>query len=730
MKEQLDDSALKKGIIPNLKYDLPAGLVVFFVALPLCMGIAMASGAPVLAGLITGIVGGIIVSFASGSKLSVSGPAAGLSVIVLGAISELGAYPTFLMAVVLAGLMQIILGFIRAGVVVYYIPPAVVEGMLAAIGLLLIKKQLPKAFGFSEKTIKEMSEFSIGSDGFMELIGQFAPGAIIIGLISLVVLIIWDTKFFKQNKILKLIPGGLVVVILGVIINAIYHAYNPGMVLDSSYLVTLPVFNNPQEISQALQFPDFSQITNPAVYTTAITFTIIASLETLSSLKAVDLIDPFKRISPTNRELKAQGLGNMISGLIGGIPMTSVIVRSSANVSSGGRTHMAAFFHGLFLLLSILFIPGLLNMIPIASLAALLVYIGYKLASPKKFGFVYRIGKEQLFIFVVTIIVTLAEDLLLGIAAGIITKVILHLISGTSITNLFKIKVQVDQDKDTYHIHILNNALFSNYLGFKKHLNKIPAGKKVTIDFKKSLLVDHAFMDQIHHFEHDYNLTGGHVQIIGLDKHTASSKHPLSSRKLKKNAGTKTLQLSPRQKSLQEVANKFSFSFAPQPATNISKFNSFPYVNGSRIRYEENAITGEIHSYPFSVADILIEEGAGLTKKEYTISQMLIVDSKNQIPVFTLEREGFFDQLVDVGFKDIDFEEYPVFSKHYLLKGPNEEAIRAFMKKELIEYFEKNKGYHVECKNGMILIYKDKKMVSPTEVEQMIEFGKNMLNFI
>ncbi|HEY1008840.1 MAG TPA: SulP family inorganic anion transporter, partial [Daejeonella sp.] len=361
----------------NLRKDLPSGLVVFLVALPLCLGIAMASGAPLFAGILTGIIGGIVVSSISGSQLSVSGPAAGLTVIVFSAIASLGSYQTFLLAVVLAGFIQIILGFVKAGIIANYFPSSVIEGMLAAIGIILILKQLPHAVGYDSDFEGDESFLQSDQSNTFSAIGdafnKFSYGAVIISVVSLLILIYWP-----KIKKLSMIPAPVLVVAIGIVFSALFQ--NTQFALTPEHLVTIPVVNSFTEFMGLFSLPDFSQLSNKAVWTVAFTIAIVASIETLLCIEAVDKIDPIKRVSPTNRELVAQGVGNIASGMLGGLPMTSVIVRSSVNVNSGGRTKMSAIFHGIFLLLSVLFIPVLLNKIPLACLAAILLVTGYKLA--------------------------------------------------------------------------------------------------------------------------------------------------------------------------------------------------------------------------------------------------------------------------------------------------------------------------------------------------------------
>ncbi len=387
---------IKELTFKYLKYDLPAGLVVFLVAVPLCLGIALASGAPLFSGIIAGIVGGIVVAFASGSALSVSGPAAGLTVIVLNAISTLRNYELFLLAVVLAGFIQIILGYVKAGIIGYYFPSNVIKGMLAAIGIILILKQIPHAIGYD---VDNEGDFDFiqadGENTFSEIVNSLNhihPGALIIAGISLLILILWERPFLKKISFFKIVPGALIAVLSGIVINEIFKTSSPELFLDGDKLVRLPVASSVPDFISQFTLPDFSGLSNHKVYIVAFTIAIIASLESLLSVEAVDKLDPYKRNTPANRELKAQGLGNMISGLIGGLPITAVIVRSSANINAGAKTKLSAIIHGMLLLFSVIALAPFLNKIPLSCLAALLLTVGYKLAKISLFKSMYKMG--------------------------------------------------------------------------------------------------------------------------------------------------------------------------------------------------------------------------------------------------------------------------------------------------------------------------------------------------
>ncbi|MBK7308554.1 MAG: SulP family inorganic anion transporter [Chitinophagaceae bacterium] len=493
------------NLFKEIKSDLPASIVVFFVAVPLCLGIALASGAPLFSGIIAGIVGGIIVGIASGSSLGVSGPAAGLAVIVLTSIATLGSWPAFLLAVVIAGIIQLILGFAKAGFIAYFFPSSVIKGMLTGIGLLIILKQIPHALGWDKD--------AEGDDAFLQADGQntfseiakaldfITPGAVLIAVISLAILILWDSVLTKKHKIFQLIQGPIVVVVLGIVMNYLFKAGTLDFSLADDQVVRLPVANNLSEFFNQFTFPDFSAITNFEVWKIAIVLAIVASLETLLSVEATDKMDPNKRITPTNRELKAQGLGNIFSGLIGGLPVTQVIVRSSANISFGGKTKLSAILHGIFLLISAITIASVLNMIPLASLAAILLMVGYKLAKPGLFMQMYKLGWEQFIPFLATVIGILATDLLKGITIGILVGIFYTLRHSYRNSHYMKETVTAEEGHEVHHLVLAEEVSFFNKASVIKELEDIPKNSKVIIDCTNSKSIAYDVVELIRDFK-------------------------------------------------------------------------------------------------------------------------------------------------------------------------------------------------------------------------------------
>lgn len=480
----------------NLGHDVPAGIVVFLVALPLCLGIALASGAPFLSGIVAGVVGGLVVSLASGSQLSVSGPAAGLTVIVLQAIESLGGFQTFLLAVMLAGLIQLALGFLKAGVIGAYFPSSVIKGMLSAIGLILIMKQLPHAVGYGADLVGEETYTPQNArDTFGEIflaLKAISPGPALASFGAILIMLLWEARWFKKLPGFKLIPGPLAAVAFGVLFGL--FGQDTRFAIPASLMVSFPEMNGFGDFVGQLAFPDFTQFANPAVYTVAVTMAIIASLETLLSLEAVDKLDPLKRVAPTNRELKAQGLGNLISGLLGGLPLTAVIVRSSANVHAGGRTKLACFVHGLLLLLSVCFLARYLNYIPLPALAAILLLTGYKLANPALIAAMYRKGVDQFVPYLITIVAILATDLLKGIAVGMACG-LFYVIKAN-----FRAAITLTRSGNHYLLRLRKDVSFLNKGLLRQLLARVEEGGDLIIDGSYAEFIDQDILETIHDF--------------------------------------------------------------------------------------------------------------------------------------------------------------------------------------------------------------------------------------
>lgn len=490
-----------KNIFQNLRYDAPSGLVVFLIALPLCLGIALASGAPLFSGLIAGIVGGLVIGSLSGSHTSVSGPAAGLTAVVLVAIQQLGSFEIFLAAVVLAGIFQLVLGFVRAGSIADFFPSSVIKGMLTGIGIIIILKQIPHALGYDKDAEGDM--YFAESDGantfssiWQSITNFIHPGATLVALISIGLMLMWERPAIKKR--LGAIPAALVAVLTGVLLNELMKTWGDPWAIRTEHLVNIPIAENFGAFIGQFTLPDFSQFTNPKVYTVALTICAVASVETLLCLEAVDKIDPYSRNSNPDRELKAQGIGNIVSGLIGGLPVTSVIVRSSANINAGGRSKMSAILHGILLLVCAALIPSLLNLIPLSALAAVLILTGYKLAKISIFKEMWQNGKFQWWPFAITVVAVVFTDLLTGVGIGLVASVIAILWG--NLNNSYLFHREEYHEGDLIRIQLSQEVSFLNKASIKNTLETLPLNSKVLIDAADTAYIDFDVLEIIREY--------------------------------------------------------------------------------------------------------------------------------------------------------------------------------------------------------------------------------------
>lgn len=532
------------GLQQYWRADLISGFLVFLIALPLCLGIAMASGFPPTSGLITAIVGGLIVSRLSGSFVTINGPAAGLIVVVLGAVQSLGegdamaGYRYTLAAIVVASVFQILFGVCKAGRLSSFFPASVVHGMLAAIGIIIMAKQIHVLFGVTPAKGSLFATIMQIPNSIVNLNPEIA----VIGLTGLGILMIW---LLVKNPKLKMIPAPIVVVLAGMALARYFDLEHEHMYLflpDAHFLPHHEATVGPKflvamsdNLLSSFYFPDFSKIFTVEFAEAVVSICLVGSLESLLSAVAVDKLDVYQRHSNLDRDLSAVGIGNLICGLIGGLPMIAEIVRSSANVTNGAKTSWSNFFHGAFLLLFVVLFPRLIHSIPLASLAALLVFTGFRLASPREFAKIMGVGREQLFMFVATIIGVLATDLLIGVAIGIGVKFVIHMLRGVRLNNLFKIHFVIEPiNGDSWVVEIVGAAIFSNFLKLKDALNQLEKSKTIIFQLNNAYLIDHTVMEFLHHFQHEYEAQGGTCRFLGTEAHDTYSRHPLAVRKMKR----------------------------------------------------------------------------------------------------------------------------------------------------------------------------------------------------
>ena len=505
-----------KKYLQHLRKDLPASVVVFFVALPLCLGIALASGAPLFSGLIAGIIGGIVVGAISGSQVGVSGPAAGLAAIVFSAIENLGGYENFILAVVLGGVIQILFGVFRAGIIGYYFPSSVIKGMLTGIGIIIILKQIPHFFGYDVNPEGDFAFIQVdGENTFSEIlnaINHISLGPTFIALISLAILILWSNVLSKKAKIFQLIQGPLVAVVIGIIFFIINEGSST-FGFKANQLVSVPVPKDTSSFMAQFSFPNFGAITNPEIWVVAFTIAIVASLETLLCVEATDKLDPEKRVTPTNRELLAQGTGNIFSGMIGGLPITQVIVRSSANIQSNNKTKISAIFHGFLLLISVLLIPLLLNMIPLSVLAAILFIVGYKLAKPTLFKSMYELGWKQFIPFSVTVFGIVFIDLLIGLGLGLLVGIVVVLIKSYQNSHFLHIEGQNIND-GKLKMTLAEQVTFFHKGAILKELDNLPKNSFLELDVRKTRYLDNDIIEILDDFSFKANLRNITIKLI------------------------------------------------------------------------------------------------------------------------------------------------------------------------------------------------------------------------
>jgi MFS superfamily sulfate permease-like transporter len=500
-----------KKLFQNAAADIPASVVVFLVALPLCLGIALGSNAPLFSGIIAGMVGGIVIGLLSGSALSISGPAAGLTAIVVGAVGKLPGYEAFLLSVVIAGVLQVILGYLKAGIIGDYIPNSVIKGMLASIGIVIILKQFPHLIGYDkdysgDETFVQVDHNNTFSELF-NAINHITPIALITGILSIIILILWDRPALKKNKLFKSLPGPLVVVIVGILINVFFTTPGTRTSFSTSQLVNLPVATSFSSFTGFFMFPKWQYLNNLDVWTVGLTIALIASIETLLGIEAVDKLDVLKRRTPANRELKAQGVGNIVSGLLGGLPLTSVIVRGSANVEAGAKSKLSAIMHGILIFLSVLLIPGLMNKIPLSALAAILILTGFKLTKPFLFKDMYKKGWDQFIPFIVTLVAILFTDLLIGILIGTIIALF------SLISSNFKSAVMVVHNDRNYLLRFRKDISFLNKPIVKSKLEGIPADSILLIDISRADFIDKDIIDVINEYLQHAHLKNITVEI-------------------------------------------------------------------------------------------------------------------------------------------------------------------------------------------------------------------------
>jgi MFS superfamily sulfate permease-like transporter len=722
------------GLKQNWRNDLSAALNVALVALPLALGIAVASGVSPMAGVLSAIIGGIVTTFFRGGHLAINGPAAGLIAVILGGLAALkGNINYVLAAIVVSGAIQIILGFLKMGRFAKLLPSSVLHGILAAIGVIIFAKQAHYALGTTSD-----ADTTIGAllDIFYK-IPEINPFVFLIALVGFFILV-----FYKKikNKFIRIIPAPMWVLLLALPIVFGFDFFNEHSIsfLGNQYTVgpklLIDIPDNPLD---SFMHPDFGMVGTVAFWLTVMSITLIASIETLASARAVDKLDPYRRTTNLNKDLIGVGLSTMVSGALGGLPIITVIVRSTVNVNSNAKTKWSNLYHGIFLILFVLILAPVLRSVPLAALAAILVHTGFKLASPIVFKQAYDQGVEQLLFLCSTLIITLFTDLLYGILGGILVALILHmLLAKVGFLRFFKMIY-----KSGSKVYLLENGVFdvkikgiSNFLyalKLDKLLDEIPKGSTVRIDLSQTRLVDLSIMENLIEFKRVFDNQGGDVKLIGLDNHVASTSH---NRALKIVTGHVKKRITQRQIRLQKMAIANGWSFDREVDWNTSYLRNFHFFDSRPIEMKSNSLQGldVENNAQWEIADIVFDEGALLALEVYHTT-VQVVRLPSPIPQFILDKEGLFDKIfnkvkVFSGARgDINFKKYSGFSGKFQLSGEDESAIRAFFTDDLIQFLENNEIHHIESNGEALMIFKYLHIARTDEVKNMLKFGLDLL---
>ncbi|MGJ8745651.1 SulP family inorganic anion transporter [Polaribacter sp.] len=718
-----------KIFLNDVPQNLFSGFVVSLIALPLGLGLALASGAPPISGIIAAIVGGILVAIIGGSNVTITGPGNGLVVVVLGAITTLGegdmhqGFLYTLAAIVISGIIMIILGFLRMGSLGDFFPASAIQGMLAAIGIGIFAKQIHVMLGNlgAKGSIIELIlnipkgiHFFLTTDNF----SVFFAG--VVGVISFLIMFFYGKI---RNRYFQLIPAPMWIVMLSVGLYYYFDYFSEiPYPIEKSLLIALP-----DDILANFAFPDFSKIFHLNFINAVVAITLIASIESLLSIKAVDKLDPLKRRSNVNKDIRALGLATVISGLLGGLNVVAVIARSSVNVNNKGTNRSANFFHAAFLVAFILLFATELRKIPLSALAAILVYTGYKLASPENIKKVLNIGSEQLIIFLTTLFVTIYTSLITGIIVGIFITFIIHIIINKNIflfiKNVLKPNVLMFKEDGKYYVSVKNFSSFLNYTKLKTKLDQIPESEEAIVDFSLCDFVDHSVMENMSNYAASFHRKGGHFEVIGLDDSKSGSEHPFALRKiLPKQIIPNNGVLTKRQKSIQHISEEMHWKYYAFSALEMEELPTFGYFKTRNIDKVSNVLSNE----DCTIFDVQFSEGA-MFAKQVIKATMLHIHTLEPVPNFTLDKEGIFEYILDfAGYKDIDIAAHKDFSKRFYLAGKNEEKIRTFFTDELILFFESNKQYHISASENGILIIGNERLASVKEIKALAYFGMGL----
>ncbi len=729
-----------KGLVENWRSDFLAAISVSLVAMPLGLGIAVASGAPPAAGLLSAIIGGIVVTLFRGSHIAINGPAAGLIAVILSAIVSLedgsGQTLNYVMAATcVAGAIQVVLGFLKLGRLAEIIPSSVIEGIMVAIGVIIFASQAHVAMG----TVSDADNSVERLIDIFRKIPEANPFILVISITGIILLFIIPKI---QSRLFHFFPASLWVLIVSIPFVYIFNFFeDQNLSLFGNEYHVGPEFliNLPTDLSQMLIFPNFSKIVTPEFWLAVASITLIASIESLAMTKAVDKLDPYKRKSDLNKDLVGVGMGTMVAGAIGGLPIITVIVRSTVNVTNNAKTKWSNFYHGILILVFLFLLAPVIQKVPLAALAAILVHIGYKLASPKIFKKTYDMGIEQILVMGATLIITLYTDLLWGLLGGTAITLLLHvLLAKVPLDTFFKMAFKsgsnVYTKKDgSNDMRIRGIANFLALPAIDKLIALVPSGANVRVDLSNTRLVGMSFLEKLIEFKGNQEDAGGSVHIVGLDNHVSSSNHNRALKILIKPIPHK---LSPRQMRLKNLARENGYHYESHVNWNTSYLRHFQFFETRPIERKDNCLRGvyKNNGVHWEVADVTFNEGASLASEVFH-STVLTVQLPKPVPKFVMEKEGFFEKLFDrvmafSGYKDIDFDLFPGFSKKFLLMGENEQGIRKFFTKDLIQFFEREQLQHIECNGEALLIFNKLKLTRTDETIKILEFSKTLTDKI
>ncbi|QXP60611.1 SulP family inorganic anion transporter [Olleya sp. HaHaR_3_96] len=719
-----------KTFFKALPKNIFSGFVVSLIALPLGLGLAMASDAPPISGVIAAVIGGIVVSILGGSNVTIAGPGNGLVGVLLGTIATLGLESAYA-AIICSGALLLVLGFLRLGKLADFFPSSAIQGMLAAIGLIILGKQFHIMLAHRikrEDTIDYLFEIPFTLNDAIHYQNTGLIYAALAGVISFLIMIFYSKI---RNKYLQLIPAPMWIVILSIgfsyYFELVAHEANP---IAIKYMISgIPEFS---EIVSQIPTVNFSKIGTFPFWTSVLALTLIASIESLLSIKAVDKLDPEKRRSNVNRDLKALGLATVGSGFLGGLNVVTVIARSSVNVNNGGSNRSSNFFHALFLVIFIVLFSTQLTRIPLPALMAILVYTGYKLASPENIKKIFRIGKEQLIIFFVTLIVTLKIGLISGILSGVFITFIIHIVINKNVTlfakNWLKPNVLMFQEDAHYYVSVKHFCSFLNFYKLKAKLDAIPEDEDVILDFSLCQFVDHTVMENLNNYQELFTKRGGHFEVLGLDLHDTESEHPFALRRLLPVPKLIKNSLTRRQTTIEELTTDFDLNYDSKKERETVFLNNFLFFRTKKINYIYNQIHNKDNS--LNLFDIEFSEGEFIAK-EVVRSTMLHIKLDKDIPEFTLDREGFLEKVYAfAGFKDIPIKNHTDFSNRFYLLGEDSEAIQRFFTNEITHFFESNPYYHIESNGKDLLIFGRERLASIKEIKALYDFGKRLKQVI